>query len=735
MYTVVVMPSAAPPSCGPPVLVAAEVDASASFQAGPVSGAGPFTYAWNFGDGTPTTTPSASPTATHAYDAAGRYPVVLTVSGANGTTACSAVQIVHEPLTPTQPDHSQPIVRDAGRVYCVNPDQNTASAIDADTHALLWEVPVGTHPRTLAVAPDGRVWVVNQDDATLSILDPTTGALSDTVVLPRASRPYGIVFRPDGAAAYVSLEAGTPQRGRCTQARRGVAGPPGALGLASTSRTATALVRLLELDPIDGTIRRRLPLAGKVRGLAVSGDSSRLFVTRFVTEHPRRRGLVWAFDTADLALLDRHLLAFDPGPDSEASGRGTPNYLTSLTISPDGTRLLVPGKKDNVARGLFRDGQPLTFESRVRTIVSQIDLEAGGEVLADRLDLNDRDLAQAIAFTPLGDLFAVAVQGTNVIDVFDARTGTQYTTIPTGAAPQGLVFAADGSKLFVKSFLDRSIDVFDTSAMVEGTSYAAPLLASVPTTAGEVLSAQVLEGKRIFHDASDRRMNLDGYLSCASCHLDGDADGQTWDVTQLGEGLRNTIPLLGRGGLAHGNVHWTANFDEIQDFENDMREGFGGAGFLLNADFLATEDPLGAPKAGLSPELDALAAYVSSLDTFPPSPYRNQDGSLSPDAVAGQQLFASLNCASCHPAPSYTDGLRHDVGTILPSSGLGIGLPLPGVGFETPTLLGLWDSAPYLHDGRAGRLEDVLGSAAHGGTHLLTDDERGQLARYLLELE
>ena len=39
--------------------------------------------------------------------------------------------------------------------------------------------------------------------------------------------------------------------------------------------------------------------------------------------------------------------------------------------------------------------------------------------------------------------------------------------------------------------------------------------------------------------------------------------------------MRNTITLHGRAGIAHGNVHWSANFDEIQDFEHDIRGAFG----------------------------------------------------------------------------------------------------------------------------------------------------------------
>src|SRR5688500_16960824 len=136
------------------------------------------------------------------------------------------------------------------------------------------------------------------------------------------------------------------------------------------------------------------------------------------------------------------------------------------------------------------------------------------------------------------------------------------------------------------------------------------------------MSAAVLAGKRIFYNAEDTRMSLDSYISCASCHVDGDHDGQVWDFTDRGEGLRNTITLRGQGGQATAPLHWSGNFDEVQDFENDIRQFFGGSGFMADADFASRSQPLGAPKAGVSADLDALAAYVDSLSVAGRSPKR-----------------------------------------------------------------------------------------------------------------
>jgi hypothetical protein len=182
-------------------------------------------------------------------------------------------------------------------------------------------------------------------------------------------------------------------------------------------------------------------------------------------------------------------------------------------------------------------------------------------------------------------------------------------------------------------------------------------------------------------------------------------------------------------------VHWTANFDEIQDFEHDIRGPFAGSGFLPDAAFQGNT-PLGSPKAGLSAELDALAAYAASLREVPPSPHRRPDGLLSPDGFTGRAIFDRLRCAACHAGADFTDsvlGALHDVGTIRPASGRRLGGTLTGL--DTPTLKGIWDTAPYLHDGSAATIEDVLRSEPHGGTASLSADERRALAAYLLQLD
>jgi hypothetical protein len=164
--------------------------------------------------------------------------------------------------------------------------------------------------------------------------------------------------------------------------------------------------------------------------------------------------------------------------------------------------------------------------------------------------------------------------------------GTGDSTGPgtSGLSPQGLVIDPATEKLYVHNYMSRSVSIFDIAPILNlnATSMAPPTVVTVVPTVSDKLffgpaNKTVLRGKQVFYNSSDPRMSRLNYISCAGCHLDGAADMRVWDFTNRGEGLRNTVVLQGRGGTAHGNVHWSANFDEIQDFENDIRNAFGGA--------------------------------------------------------------------------------------------------------------------------------------------------------------
>jgi hypothetical protein len=635
----------------------------------------------------------------------------------------SFTHIVHRPLTPTRPSASRPLQlsADGATLWVCNPDADTVTRLDAATLAKLGEHPVGDQPENLALASDGRVWVVNHAAATVTIL-AADGTLFGLVSLPRGSRPFGLVFSPDGTRAHVSLQA----LGR----------------IITIDTTSLATIASLYL-PADADGRRPEP-----RGLALSHNGARLYATRFIS--PDAGGQVYELDTSatapgGLALLRTLALAPATGPDTSVHARGIPNYLVNAALTPDGGVLWLPSKQDNIFRGGLRDGLPLGHDVTVRAVTSLLDLATGAPRAPGRIDHDNFDRAHAVDFSLLGDLAFITLPGNHRVLVLDAATGGELTELPTGNTPTGVLFDPARGRLFTLEFLGRTVSGFDVTALVTGTGVSAPPLAApAATVAVEPLAPDVLQGKRLFYDANSVRLNFEGYMSCASCHLDGGQDGRVWDFTHLGEGLRNTIDLRGRAGTAHGRLHWSANFDEVQDFEGQIRALGDGTGLMSDTDFHAgtRAQSLGDPKAGRSAELDALAAYVASLATYPESPHRAGDGGLTAAGLRGRALFNRLACYSCHGGQHFTDSplaLRHDVGTLKSSSGARLGGTLDGL--DTPTLRGVWTTPPYGHDGAHATLETWIASMAaepakrHGRVVELTTNERADLIDYLRQID
>ncbi len=705
------------PVLAPPVAAGT----SASFTVGSNGGAG-VTYRWNFGDGTPTTADSTATTAAHTYAAPGLYSVTVTATDALGRveTLVFTQAIYALPSGATRPTHSSNVVLETraganARVWLVNQDNNSVSVFDAVTSARIAEVAVGSSPRSVAIAPDGRIWVTNKGSASISIVSPSSLAVVQTVALPRASMPFGLAFAPNASAAYVALEASG---------------------------------QLLRLNVSSGATLASVSVGANPRQLAITAASDRVLVSRFVSPAlpgegtasvqtqvagAPRGGEVVVVNAA-MAVERTIVLQHSDRPDSTAQGRGLPNYLGAAVISPDGRSAWVPSKQDNVQRGSLRDGLPLDFQNSVRAITSRIDLASLAEDPAARVDHDNSGLGSAAVFHPSGAYLFVALQTSRHVAVIDPVSRSEILRFDAGRAPDGLAISADGQRLFVNNFMDRTLGVFDLTRLVNfGESFVTPVAAPTAVTT-ERLTAQVLNGKRLFYDARDTRLARDAYMSCASCHNDGGQDGRVWDLTGFGEGLRNTISLRGRAGLGQGFLHWSNNFDEVQDFEGQIRSLAGGTGLMSDAQFSTgtRSQPLGTTKAGVSADLDALAAYVGSLNSFDVSPMRPSAATLSAAATAGRTVFTTMNCASCHSGMAFSSSGANtlsNVGTIKASSGQRLGGPLTGI--DVPTLRDVWATAPYLHDGSAATLDAAV--RAHN-TVTITDAELANLVAYLKEI-
>ena len=697
----------APPPVVSPVLAPALVTGSEASYVATVTGQGAIQYNWSFGDGSADSGFTNIANIKHTYTAPGVYEVTLTAKDAGGTNVTRRFwQAVGGDINRVQAKASSSLSLTsasgaAPRLWVLNPDTDTIAVFDASPLKKVAEVAVGSQPRSVAVAPSGRVWVVNKGSATISVINPASLAVVQTISLPRASMPYGLIFGRNGQA-FVALEA----KGQ-----------------------------LLKLDAA-GAVLGSLSVGGTPRHLAMSPAMDRLLVSRFITRAQpgeatatiqtavngvKQGGELMVIDPDTLTLSRTVVLQHSDKADTTVSARGVPNYLGAAAIAPDGLSAWVPSKQDNIQRGTLRNGQNLNFESTVRAISSRVDLTTLSEDYAGRVDHDNSSLASAAIYHPSGAYVFVALETSRHVAVMDAVGKRELFRFDVGRAPQGLALSADGKQLYVQHFMDRSVGVFNLDRLISYGEASVPLVSIQQTVAAEKLPANVFIGKQLFYDARDPRLARDGYLSCASCHNDGASDGRTWDITGMGEGLRNTISLRGRAG-GHGKLHWSGNFDEVQDFEGQIRALAQGTGLMSDSQFNTgtRKQALGDRKTGVSADLDALAAYVASLNDFGLSPHRAADGALTAQASTGRAVFAA-QCISCHAGVDFTDsatGALRNVGTIKASSGQRLGGTLTGI--DVPTLRDVWATAPYLHDGSAPTVDDAV--KAHSGLTLSAGD-------------
>jgi mono/diheme cytochrome c family protein len=269
-----------------------------------------------------------------------------------------------------------------------------------------------------------------------------------------------------------------------------------------------------------------------------------------------------------------------------------------------------------------------------------------------------------------------------------------------GLGPRGLV--AVGSTVYVAEYFS------DTLAAVDLESKAPSPVRQIALGPAPQLSIE-RRGEVLFHDA---RMCFQHWQSCATCHPDARVDGLNWDLLNDGLGNpKNTRSMLGvheQGGPAMSlGVRETA--------EAAVRAGITHILFAVR------------------PEEDAQAidGYLKSLRPVP-SPYL-VDGQLSPAAQRGKKLFfdSKVGCASCHPEPLYTDKKAHDVG----STGK---YDKPTDHFNTPRLVEVWRTAPYMHDGHWLSVGELLAQGKHGakGHDLgkLSEQDFRDLAEFVLSL-
>ena len=427
----------------------------------------------------------------------------------------------------------------------------------------------------------------------------------------------------------------------------------------------------------------RVPTVRQPRGLAIKG--TRLYVVHLL----------------DASVRVFNAQTMEPQGEIRIGLQGA--LAESLTLHPDRERAYIPHQRQNVTN------MARLFDSTVFPVVSALDIKELRPIRREALTLDTVDtpvgMPVAARLSPDGDLIYVLNAASDDISVVDLALHIGVGHVVVGHNPRDLALSPDGKRLYTLNLVSDDISVVDTGALEVVKTFA---------LAQDTRPAAVQRGERVFFTSRPDEIARDNWIACASCHSDAGFDGRTW--LGISRGARNTPVLRGIGGTEP--FHWSADRPDVQSFEQTFTSLMAGTG-LSDAD------------------LDALAEFLEGLHPIS-SPLRKVDGSLTEGATQGAAVFQQAGCAVCHSPPLFTDRQLHDVGTGEGfhdhPSGTGKVVETFGPEFDTPSLRELWLTAPYLHDGRAPTLRDLLTTFNHGDAAGLSEAELAALQAFLLAL-
>jgi YVTN family beta-propeller protein len=635
--------------------------------------------------------------------------------------------------------HSSAIaVNPAGtRLYVVHPDADSVSVLDVATRSILHEVllaakPVAVDsagrytpavgPRALALDSTGHtLYVTGQRSGHLYVLDASSGAmLRDAFV---CAEPIGVLVGSDDASVFVA----------CSQDDQVVQ------------------VHAADLSMAGAAVGPRKPWA-----LAWAKDGKTLVATHLLGPG------VSAFKTAPLGFSATWTL--DDGPPSDdddpTEPHGPVRGIYDAAVRPGSSELWVA----HIMLGIDTRQPDLNFRQTVFPALSIFD---GAGTPQARLSVAPNpgdgqafgDIVSgphAIAFSGDGALAFVADSNSEDVLIVDAdrRVESQIIRPLPGHTPEGIVWA--GGKIYVQERNSEDVVAFAVTRSDAGV-VVTPDGAAFPTLAADPMPATLRLGQRLFYSANSDQLPLtqNHWVACASCHLEGRSDAVTWKFAQ---GPRDT-PSNAGGMLDTGFLFRTADRNQVQDYWRTINVEQGGHFSIDN------------PSQKML--LDALASFVNQALPAPVPPSTDATHTLHGQPLAdlraqGQTLFMQLGCSNCHSGPAFTDSgagnptldltgtvvstqtaggvLLHDVGTCAQGDFPDVdhqdilGDERVACAFDTPSLRGLADSAPYLHDGSAATIDEVvpvmLQAVAPAGqaAPTLTADQQKALVEYLRSL-
>lgn len=609
---------------------------------------------------------------------------------------------------------------------------DAAAAAGTKTAAEEWNAPAA-----LATAPGGgELYVACAKSSRVSVLETRGFTEMRSIAVP--ANPSGLALSADGKTLYVTSSGPSSELvvidvsahkilrtikvGHTAQSP--VISPDGALVYVCNRFNNSVSV----VDPLGGKELARIPVEREPVAAAITPDGKYLLVANHLHNGRSDEGVVAAkisvIDTATRKVTKELQLP---------NGSG---LLHDVRISPD-------GRYACVVHVLAHYQLPTTqlergwMNSNAMTLVDLSNLTLVNTVLLDNVDSGAAN-PWAAGWMADGRTLFVTHTGTHELSLIDfpavlaklakiPEALVDQEAVPDGAVsriqsdvPSDLSFLAGlrirvplkgkgaraavvcGERIVVADYFT------DTLESIDPRKDQATSLVQYPLGNTQAMSV-VRKGESLFNDAT---LCFQGWQSCASCHTDdARTDALNWDLINDGIGNpKNSKSLL--------YSHVTPPVMSLGIRENAEKAVRSGIRYIL-----FTTQPEEVPAA--------MDEWLKTLKPIP-SPHL-ENGHLTAAAQRGQKVFESseARCASCHKGTYMTDLQHHEVGTACSTD-------KPGEPFDTPTLLEMWRTAPYLHDGSSITLKEVLtvknAQDRHGRTSHLTPKQIDDLVEYLLSL-
>jgi YVTN family beta-propeller protein len=573
-------------------------------------------------------------------------------------------------------------------------------------------------PIALALSADGaRLLVANQSAGSVSLVDARSQRLLDE--LKTGDKPAGVAITRDARRGVVTHWYGYDlavleiSGDRITLAGRIAVGPePRGVALSADGKTAYVAVgvanEVARVDLDSAKVTGRLAVGREPRGIAVSPNGLRLLVSNARSQ--------------DVSIID--LKAWAVVRNLPIDG----DNLRQVVISSDGKSGYVANMRN---RGMATTRNNIDLGWVLGQRLTRIDLEGPPAYSTLSLDVRGEAAGDAhgAAVSPDGKFVAVSCGGTHEVMIFRTdlnplpwrlnssrdlispellKKDGRFRRVPLRGRPTEIVFAPDGKSLFVANYLEDAVQVVDAEK--------ARLEKTIPL-GGPKTQSLARRGEIVFYDA---RHSFNQWYSCNTCHSDGHTNGLDFDTQNDGRldlstfhlRSRKKVPTLRR---TTKTKPWTWH-----GWQTDLADA------MVESFTKSMQGPKPKPE-----DIQALVAFLDTLD-YPKSPYREADGGLSAAAERGQTIFRSekAGCSTCHGGPEFTDGKIHIAGLEERDDAYR--------GYNPPSLRGLYDKDPYLHDGRAKTLREAL-SGPHNcqkvtGIGELAEQELTDLIAYLKSL-